>query len=97
MAETEKHAIEQEIERARDGVGKDIDELDRKLRSSMNFQSFAAEHVPQLMAGGAVVGFLAAFGFPKMLRRIVSLGVPIALVAMRAKKSRGNGHAADEI
>ena len=88
MADTEKKTIEHEIERARDGVGKDIDELDRKLRSSMNVQSFAADHVPQLMAGGAVVGFLAGFGFPKMLRRIVSRGVPLALVAMKVKKSR---------
>lgn len=95
MAETEKQAIEREIERARNGVGNDIDELDRKLRSTMNFQSFASEHAPQLMAGGAVVGFLAGFGFPKILRRLVSLGVPLALVAMKVKKSR-NGSGLDE-
>ena len=61
MAETEKQTIEHEIERARDGIGTGIDELDRKLRTTMNVQTFASEHVPQLMAGGAVVGFLVAF------------------------------------
>lgn len=92
MAESEKHTIENEIERARDGIGTGIDELDRKLRSTMNVQSFAADHVPQLMAGGAVVGFLVAFGFPKPLRRIVSLGVPLALAAYKVTQSRRNGH-----
>ena len=100
MAKSEKNTIEHEIERARDGIGTGIDELDRKLRSTMNVQSFAADHVPQLMAGGAVVGFLVAFGFPKPLRRIVSLGVPLALAAYKVTQSRsrnGHSHVEDEI
>lgn len=99
MAETEKQTIEHEIERARDGIGSGIDELDRKLRSTLDFQTFASEHAPQLVAGGAVVGFLVGFGFPKPLRRLISLGVPLALVAYKVKQSRsnGNGDAADEI
>jgi len=101
MADTEKQTIEQEIERARDGIGTGIDELDRKVRSTMNVQTFASEHVPQLMAGGAVIGFLVAFGFPKPLRRILSLGVPLALAAYKVKQSRsssnGDGDWHDEI
>jgi len=99
MAETEKQTIEHEIERARDGIGSGIDALDRKLRSTLDFQTFASEHAPQLVAGGAVVGFLVGFGFPKPLRRLISLGVPLALVAYKVKRSRsdGDGHAADKI
>jgi|SRR5207245_7238445 len=96
MADQEKQTIEQEIVRARDGVGDRIDELDRKLRTSLDFQTFASEHAPQLVAGGAVVGFLVGFGFPKPLRRIISLGVPLALVAYKVKKARGNGAARPE-
>ncbi len=93
MASNEKETIEHEIERARDGLGIGIDELDRKLRSSLDFQTFATEHAPQLAAGGAVVGFLVGFGFPKPLRRIISLGVPLALLAYKVKQARGNGNA----
>jgi len=91
MASGEKQNIEQEIGRARDGIGSGIDELDRKLRSSLDFQRFASAHAPELVAGGAIVGFLVGFGFPKPLRRIVSLGLPLALVAYKVKKARGNG------
>ena len=99
MADSEKQTIEHEIERARDGIGTGIDELDRKLRSSLDFQSYASEHAPQLIAGGAVVGFLVGFGFPRPLRRILSLGVPLVLAAYKVKRSRnnGNGHSSDEI
>jgi len=99
MAENEKQTIEHEIERARDGIGTGIDELDRKLRSSLDFKTLASEHAPQLIAGGAVIGFLVGFGFPKPLRRIISLGVPLALVAYKVKQSRSNGDgpSSDEI
>ena len=63
--DTEKKAVEHAIERARDGVSERIDELDRRLRTTLDFKSQAAEHAPQLVAGGAVVGFLVGFGFPK--------------------------------
>jgi len=91
MAEEEKETIEREIERARDGVGNGIDELDRKLRASLDVKSFASQHAPQLAAGGAVVGFLVGFGFPKQIMRIAGLAVPLALFAYKLKKSRGNG------
>ena len=44
-------------------------------------------------------GFLVGFGFPKPLRRIISLGVPLALVAYKVKQSRSNGDgpSSDEI
>ena len=88
MSERERHNIERSIEQARDGVGVHIDELDRKLRGSLDFNAFAADHVPQIVAGGAAVGFLFGFGFPKLLRRVVGIGVPLALVAMKVKKAR---------
>ncbi len=94
--ENEKHEVEQAIERARDGVSDRIDELDRRLRTSFDFQSMASEHAPQLVAGGAVLGFLAGFGFPKALRRAISIGIPLALVAMQVRKrigANGNGKA----
>jgi hypothetical protein len=96
MAEEEKETIEREIVRARDGVGTGIDELDRKLRSALDFQSFAAEHAPQLMAGGAVVGFLVGFGFSKKIMRVAGLAVPLALAAYKVKKTRGNGAGSHE-
>jgi len=91
MAEEEKKTIEREIEKARDGVGSGIDELDRKLRASLDVKTFASEHAPGLVAGGAVVGFLVGFGFPKQVMRVAGLAVPLALIAYKVKKSRGNG------
>ena len=88
MAEQERETIEKEIERTRDDVGQRIDELDRKLRTTFDLSTFASEHAEQLAAGGAVIGFLAGFGFPKPLRRAIQFGVPIALVAWKVKRAR---------
>lgn len=91
----EKQQIESAIVRARDGVGDRIDELDRHLRSTLDIKSFASEHAPQLIAGGAVIGFLAGFGFPKPLKRVIMLGVPLAVIAWKVKQARDgaeNGH-----
>lgn len=87
----EKKDIEREIDRARNGVGDRIDELDRRLRTTLDVKSAAAQHAPQIIAGGAVLGFLAGFGFPKPLRRAVSIGIPLALIAMKFKKGRVGG------
>jgi hypothetical protein len=96
-ADNEKQEVERAIERARDGVSDRIDELDRRLRSQLDVKSFASEHAPQLIAGGAAVGFLIGFGLPKALRRVIALGVPIALIAYKVKQSRdANGHSAGE-
>ena len=84
----EKKQIEAEIERARDGVGDRIDELDAQLRRKLDFDAIAREHAPQIVAGGAVVGFLVGFGFPKLLKRAIQIGVPLALIAYKVKTSR---------
>jgi hypothetical protein len=88
MKEEEKQSIEREIERARDGVSERIDELDTRLRTQLDFKAAAREHAPQLVAGGAVIGFLVGFGFPKPLRRLIQIGVPLALIAYKVKQSR---------
>ncbi|HKS23630.1 MAG TPA: hypothetical protein VJZ76_12575 [Thermoanaerobaculia bacterium] len=94
--DTEKKEVNRAIERARDGVSERIDELDHRLRKQLDFKTFATEHAPQLIAGGAVVGFLVGFGFPKPLRRLIQFGVPVALIAYKVKQNRdkasGNGH-----
>jgi hypothetical protein len=92
----EKKDIEQEISRARDGVGDHIDELDRRLRATLDVGSFAREHAPQLIAGGAVVGFLAGFGFPRPLRKLIGLSIPLAIVAMKIKSARNGVDAVDD-
>jgi uncharacterized membrane protein (Fun14 family) len=84
----EKKALDQSIEGARDRVGDRIDELDRRIRKQLDFESIASEHAPQLVAGGAVLGFLVGFGFPKVLKRIVQIAVPVALIAVRVNKMR---------
>lgn len=86
--EHQRVRIERAIERARDGVSEKIDELDRRIRTTLDVRSFASEHAPQLITGGAVVGFLAGFGFPKMIRRAIQIGVPFALIAYQVKKAR---------
>jgi hypothetical protein len=87
MDDKQKNSIETEIERAREGVSQHIDELDRKLRTQLDVKSLASEHAEQLMAGGAVVGFLVGFGFPKILKRAIQIGVPLALVAYKVRQS----------
>jgi hypothetical protein len=98
MAEEEKQTIEKEIERARDAVGVHIDELDHKLRRTLDVNTFASQHAEQLMVGGAVVGFLVGFGFPKPLMRVMQLGVPLGLFAYKFMKSHnGAGGVGREI
>ena len=86
MDPQEKQNVERAIVAARDGIGQSIDELDRQLRRTLDVKSIAAKHAPQLVAGGAVVGFLVGFGLPRGLKRIVQVGVPVALVAWKAKQ-----------
>jgi hypothetical protein len=82
----EKKQIENEIGRAREGVGERIDELDRRLRTTLDLKSAAVEHAPQIIAGGAVVGFLVGFGFPNAVKMLLKVGIPIAAIAFAAKK-----------
>jgi len=89
--EDEKQQLDQTIESARDRVGDRIDELDRRIRKQLDIKSIAAEHAPQLVAGGAVIGFLVGFGFPKVVKRVLQIGIPVALIAVRVNKMRSNG------
>jgi hypothetical protein len=91
----EKQQLDQTIVSARDRVGDRIDELDRRLRKQLDFKTIASEHAPQLVAGGAVVGLLVGFGFPKLFKRVIQIGVPVALVAYGVKKAKANHDGAD--
>jgi hypothetical protein len=89
MAETDqKQNIERAILRARDGVGDRIDELDRHLRTSLDPKALASTYAPQLVAGGAILGVVLGFGMPKIFRRLVTWGVPLAIVAVTIKKAK---------
>lgn len=92
---SEKQDIERSIDRARDGVSERIDELDRRLRASMNIRAVASRHAPQIIAGGAVIGFLAGFGFPKALRRAIGIATPLALAVLKFRRSRKNADDGD--
>ncbi|MBV9496876.1 MAG: hypothetical protein JOZ54_21725 [Acidobacteria bacterium] len=85
MDATEKQDIERSIERARDGIGDRIDELDRHLRSTLDFKTMASEHAPEIVAGGALMGLLVGFGFPKLLKLTLKVGVPVALIGYAVK------------
>jgi hypothetical protein len=86
----EKQQLDQTIVGARDRVGDRIDELDRRIRKKLDFQSIASEHAPQLVAGGAVIGFLVGFGFPKVVKRVLQIGIPVVLIAVRVNKMRSS-------
>ena len=95
MKAEEKQEIERSIERARDGVSDRIDELDRRLRTSFDFKAKAAEHAPELIAGGALIGLLVGFGFPKVFKLALKIGIPVALVAYAVKLRNGAGEDVD--
>lgn len=84
----EKQYIQHEIDRARNGVSDRIDELDRRLRTEYNPATLASTYAPQIIAGGAVVGLLVGFGLPKVFRRLVTFGVPLAILALTVKNAR---------
>jgi len=88
----EMQQLDQTIVSARDRVGDRIDELDRRIRKQLDVKSLASEHATELVAGGAVIGFLVGFGFPKVVKRILQIGIPVTLIAMQVKKrSSGAG------
>jgi hypothetical protein len=89
MAEIDqKDQIQRSIVRARDGVGDRIDELDRHLRTTLDPKAIARSYAPHLVAGGAIAGVIVGFALPKLFRRLVTWGVPIAIVAVAVKKIR---------
>ncbi|HSY48288.1 MAG TPA: hypothetical protein VLC46_05710 [Thermoanaerobaculia bacterium] len=89
----EKKELDQSIESARERVGDRIDELDRRIRRQLDVRTIAAEHATELVTGGAVVGFLVGFGFPKVINRVVQIAIPVAMFALRVKKMRGTRRA----
>jgi hypothetical protein len=89
MAGDEKNELDQTIESARNRVGDRIDELDRRIRKRLDVQSLASEHANELVVGGAVAGFLIGFGFPKVIKRVVQIAIPVTLFALKVKKMRG--------
>lgn len=91
MADDEKVQVERAIERARDGVSERIDELDRRLRTTLDVRTAVTQHAPQIVAGGAAVGFLVGFGFPVVFRKVLKIGIPIALVSLAVMKARSSG------
>jgi hypothetical protein len=84
----QKNQIQTQIVRARDGVGDRIDELDRHLRTNLDPKTIASTYAPQLIAGGAVLGLVVGFGLPKIFRKLVTWGVPIAILAVTIKNAR---------
>src|SRR3954463_13121648 len=93
----DKQQLDHTIVSARDRVGDRIDELDRRLRKQLDFKTIAADHAPQLVAGGAVVGLLVGFGFPKLFKRVIQIGLPVAVIAYGVKKAeeKQNGRGAE--
>lgn len=92
----QKNQIERTIVRARNGVSERIDELDTRIRSDFNPKTLATTYAPQLIAGGAVLGLLVGFGVPKYFRRLVTFGVPLAILAVTIKNVR-DGEDYDEL
>jgi hypothetical protein len=88
MADEQKEHIQRAIVRARDGVGDRIDELDRHLRTNLDPKTLARTYAPHLIAGGAVLGVVVGFGFPKVFRKLITWGVPIGIIAMTVKNAR---------
>jgi len=88
MADEQKEHIQRAIVRARDGVGERIDELDRHVRTNLDPSALARTYAPQLIAGGAVLGVIVGFGLPKVFRKLITWGVPIAIVAVTIKNAR---------
>jgi len=81
--------IERAIERAREGVGDGIDELDRRVRGSMDFKRKASEYAPQLMVAGAALGFVVGFGVPGLVKRALQFGIPI-LIALKVAQAQSD-------
>jgi len=88
MADDQKEHIQRAIVRARDGVGDRIDELDRHVRTNLDPKTLASTYAPALIGGGAVLGVIVGFGLPKVFRKLVTWGVPIAILAVTIKNAR---------
>ena len=92
----QKVYIERAISRARDGVSERIDELDSRVRTQFNPKSLAATYAPHIVGAGAVLGLLVGFGIPKYFRRIITVGIPLGILALTIKNAR-SGSADDDL
>jgi len=88
MEDDQKEHIQRAIVRARDGVGDRIDELDRHVRTNLNPKTIASTYAPAIIGGGAVLGLIVGFGLPKVFRKLVTWGVPLAIIAVTIKNAR---------
>ena len=88
MEEDQKTHIQRAIVRARDGVGDRIDELDRHVRTNLDPKLIARSYAPHLIAGGAVLGVVVGFALPKVFRKLITWGVPLAVIAATVKSAR---------
>ena len=88
MADDQKEHIQRAIVRARDGVGDRIDELDRHVRTNLNPSTLASTYAPAIIGGGAVLGLVVGFGLPKVFRKVITWGVPLAIIAVTIKNAR---------
>lgn len=87
-SDTQKEHIQRAIVRARDGVGDRIDELDRHVRENLNPKTIASTYAPAIIGGGAVLGLIVGFGLPKVFRKLITWGVPLAIIAVTVKNAR---------
>lgn len=96
MSQESEHVkvhIERSIERARHGVGEGIDELDRRIRGTMDFRSKAEAYAPQLIVAGAALGFVVGFGMPNLIKRTLQFGIPI-LIALKVAQAQSDAELA---
>ena len=87
--ETEREQIERAIARARDGVSDRLNELDDRVRTDYSPKTLVRAHAPKIIAGGIALGLLVGFVLPKSLRRLIAIGVPLVLVAVKVRKAIG--------
>lgn len=86
----QKIHIERAIDRAREGVSERIDEIDRRLRGTIDLKRHASNYAPQLIIGAAAVGFIVGFGFPTLMKRAIQIGLPV-LLAMKIAQMQSDG------
>lgn len=84
--EQERAHIELAIEEARLRVGDTIDELDRRVKVSLDLRTLAKEHAVELAAAGGILGLVVGLGVPRALLRVVQIGVPIAIAVEIARR-----------
>jgi hypothetical protein len=89
--EVQREHVERAIARARDGVSDRINELDTRLRNDYNPSKLASDHAPKIIAAGLGLGLLVGFGLPRTLRRLIAIGVPLAIVAMKVRSAIAEG------